>query len=202
MSWPAFEQPMNKCSPQCGLSKRSAAAGSRIFMMSLYEDREGDPPRERRRRSSAALPSAFPNYGKAALLRRLSGPFSLLSLSAFVLLATGCGGKGGGGAPPAEFAVEVVIEKPTVMPVDDLLGAVGSMEANERVELKPEVAGLIEKIYFTEGQRVKKGDKLFDLDSQKEAASLAQTRAEEQLAKSNLERARKLEGTKAISQQD
>ena len=170
--------------------------------MSLYEDREGERSREPRRRSSAALPSAFSNYGRAALPRRLRRAFTLLSFLSSVLLVAGCGGKGGGSAPPAEFAVEVVIEKPAVMPVDDLLGAVGSMEANERVELKPEVAGLIEKIYFTEGQRVKKGDKLFDLDSQKEAASLAQTRAEEQLAKSNLERARKLEGTKAISQQD
>ncbi len=118
------------------------------------------------------------------------------------LALSGCGGKGTGGGAPPEFAAEVVIEKPSVMSVEDLLAAVGNMEAIERVELKPEVPGLIETIHFTEGQRVKKGDKLFDLDSHKEAASLAQAKAEEQLAKANLERARKLEGTKAISQQD
>jgi membrane fusion protein, multidrug efflux system len=118
------------------------------------------------------------------------------------LYAAGCGGKGGSGGPPPEMAVEVVIEKPASQPVEDILGAVGSIEANERVDLKPQVPGLIEMVHFAEGQKVAKGDKLFTLDAHKEMATLAQAKAEEQLATSNLERANKLAGTKAISQQD
>ena len=127
-----------------------------------------------------------------------------IQYSVFVALAafgTACGKKGDGGPPP-DMAVEVVIEKPSVQPVEDLLGAVGSIEANERVEVRPEVPGIIEVIHFTEGQRVAKGDKLFTLEAQTEIAALAQGKAEEQLAKANVERANKLAGTKAISQQD
>ena len=114
----------------------------------------------------------------------------------------GCGGGGGSGGPPPDMAVEVVIEKAAVQPVEEILGAVGTIEANERVEIKPEVPGLIEAIHFTEGEKVAKGARLFTLDSHTEAASLAQAKAEEQLAKANVERAQKLAGTKAISQQD
>ena len=116
-------------------------------------------------------------------------------------LLAGCGG-GGSGGPPPDMPVEVVIEKPAVQPVEEILGAVGTIEANERVEIKPEVAGIIEAIHFTEGQKIAKGDKLFTLESHTEAATLAQAKAEEQLAKANVERAQKLAGTKAISQQD
>lgn len=98
--------------------------------------------------------------------------------------------------------MEVVIETPTLAPVEDTLTAVGTIEANERVELKPKAPGLIEKIHFVEGQRVKKGQKLFELDSRKEAASVAQAEAEEKLARANVSRARTLVGTKAISQQE
>src|SRR4051794_25889927 len=144
----------------------------------------------------------FLKFDASKMKRRAAVWTAASRLALCVLILTGCGGKGGGGGGPPEFAAEVVIEKPSVMTVEDLLAAVGSLEAIERVELKPEVPGLIETIHFTEGQHVKKGDKLFDLDSHKEAASLAQAQAEEKLAKANLERARKLEGTKAISQQD
>jgi membrane fusion protein, multidrug efflux system len=70
------------------------------------------------------------------------------------------------------------------------------------VEIKPEVAGLIQSILFKEGDRVKKGAKLFELDSRKEVAQVAQVKAEEELARQNAERAKQLAGTRAISQQE
>jgi membrane fusion protein (multidrug efflux system) len=114
-------------------------------------------------------------------------------------LTAGCGKSGG---PPPEFSVEVAVTKPEVTTVEDTLPAVGTIEADERVVLQPEVAGLVESIHFTEGQRVKKGDVLFRLRSRKEEAQLAQARADKSLAKANLERAQTLAGTKAISQQE
>lgn len=134
---------------------------------------------------------------------RLSGlTLTLAALAASGLfLFSGCG-KSGAGGPPPEVAMEVVIEKAVAEPVEDVLTAVGSVEANERVELKPKTAGLIEAIHFVEGQRVKQGQKLFELDARKEAASLAQAEAEEKLAQANVTRSKTLVGTKAISQQE
>jgi membrane fusion protein (multidrug efflux system) len=111
----------------------------------------------------------------------------------------GCGGQGG---PPAEFAVEVAVTKPELTEVEDTLPAVGTIEADERVVIQPEVSGLIESIHFEEGQRVKQGDILFRLRSRKEEAQLAQAEADKVLAEANLERARQLEGSKAISAQE
>lgn len=98
--------------------------------------------------------------------------------------------------------MDVTFEKPAVTNVEEVLTAVGTVEANERVDLKPEVPGLILKIGFTEGQRVKKGAVLFELDRAKEEAALAQAVAEEKLAGANRERTVPLAGTKAISQQE
>ena len=116
------------------------------------------------------------------------------------LLVTGCG-QGGSGGPP-DTATEVMIERPSVIALEDAVSAVGTIEANERVELKPEASGLLQRVRFVEGQHVKQGDLLFELDSQKEAATVAQAEAEEQLAQANVDRARILMGTKAISRQE
>jgi membrane fusion protein (multidrug efflux system) len=115
-------------------------------------------------------------------------------------LVVGCGP--GGGGPPPDQAVSVQIERPKVETVEETVSAVGSVEANERVELKPEAPGIIDGIHFVEGSRVKQGDRLFTLDARKEAAAVAQSEAETSLARSSLERARQLAGTKAISQQE
>jgi membrane fusion protein, multidrug efflux system len=139
---------------------------------------------------------------------QLKAPISLfnsaraagLASLCFSILA-GCS-QGDAGGPPPEMAVQVVIEQPEVTTVEDTVVAVGTIEANERVELKPEAAGVIESILFTEGRQVRQGEKLFGLASRKEAARVAQAAAEEKLAEANVARARTLIGTRAISQQE
>ncbi|MBX3746222.1 MAG: efflux RND transporter periplasmic adaptor subunit [Verrucomicrobiae bacterium] len=123
-----------------------------------------------------------------------------LALGVLVWTATGCGGSGG--PPPGEFPVEVAVARPEVAAVEDVLPAVGTVEPDERVVLQPEVPGLIEAIGFEEGQRVERGAVLFRLGSGKEEAQRAQARAEMELARANLERARMLSGTRAISRQE
>lgn len=141
------------------------------------------------------IPSRSPR--KSPSSARLAGAtLSLLLLT----LAPGCGP--GGGGPPAEQAISVKIEKPTLETVEETVSAVGSVEANERVELQPETPGLIDAIHFAEGSRARPGDRLFTLNARKEAAAVAQAQAEASLARSSLERARQLAGTKAISQQE
>jgi membrane fusion protein, multidrug efflux system len=128
--------------------------------------------------------------------RIVGAAVSLLALA----LATGCGGAAGG--PPEPPSTEVVIAPVTESPVEELLSAIGSVEANEQVQLKAEAAGVITRIGFTEGGPVAEGDLLFELDSAKENALLAQVRADEDVARQNLERARQLANTRAISAQE
>ena len=115
-------------------------------------------------------------------------------------LATGCGGAAGG--PPEPPPTEVIIAPVAESSVEDLLNAVGSIEANEQVQLKAETAGVITCIGFTEGSPVAAGDLLFEMDSAKEQALLDQVKAEADVARQNLDRARQLAGTRAISAQE
>lgn len=117
------------------------------------------------------------------------------------LLAAGCK-KGGGGGPPPAPPIAVDTEQVRVAEVTETLSAVGSIQPNEVVSIRPEAEGVIKGIHFTEGQIVEVGAKLFDLDSGKAAAQLARAQADADLARITLERSRTLAGTKAISQQE
>jgi RND family efflux transporter MFP subunit len=85
----------------------------------------------------------------------------------------------------------------------------GRFEAVERVEVRPRVSGYISTVNFTDGNEVKKGDVLFVIDPRpyvaerdKARAQLAQARSQLALAKSERERATKLLGQHAISQEE
>ncbi|MGV3754328.1 MAG: hypothetical protein ACO1QS_03025, partial [Verrucomicrobiota bacterium] len=82
--------------------------------------------------------------------------FSLPLVVVTGLLVTGCKKGGGGEAPPPQPPTAAIFGKPVLEPVEDTIAALGSIEANERVEIKPEVSGLIQSILFKEGDRVKK----------------------------------------------
>lgn len=66
----------------------------------------------------------------------------------------------------------------------------GRLEAVERVEVRPRVAGLIENVHFREGALVKKGDLLFTIDREPYAAEVARAEAELASARSRYEFAR------------
>jgi len=85
----------------------------------------------------------------------------------------------------------------------------GRFEAVERVEVRPRVSGYISSVNFTDGSEVKKGDVLFVIDPRpyvaerdRTRAQLAQARSQLVLAKSERERATKLLGQHAISQEE
>lgn len=79
--------------------------------------------------------------------------------------ASGGARPGGSGRPAVAFAVDV-------MPVESkkvtyLVTAPGTIEAFERVQVTARVAGAVDRIAFTEGQQVKKGDTLVVIDSER-----------------------------------
>jgi membrane fusion protein (multidrug efflux system) len=112
--------------------------------------------------------------------------------------ANGAGSGSGGGAQSAP----VVVETHTVQTraLADDVSAVGSLVSNESVVLRPEVSGRIEAIRFRDGETVRRGAVLVELDSAVERAELQQARANLTLAESNFRRTQDLFGRKFVSQ--
>src|SRR5437867_12296125 len=81
-------------------------------------------------------------------------------------ILTGCGKKSAAG-PTGMMAVQVVAVEAKRQPVTESLSLVGSIVANEMVEIKSETEGTVQEINFKEGQRVQKGDLLLRLDETK-----------------------------------
>ena len=61
----------------------------------------------------------------------------------------------------------------------------------QEVELRPQVNGYITGIHFTEGSRVKKGQKLYSIDQQQSQASYQQALANLAVQEANLDKAKK-----------
>lgn len=118
------------------------------------------------------------------------------------LACSGCKRQNAAGGPPPGMATQVVAVKAAREPVVESLSLVGTVRANEAVEIKAQLSGIVERIHFTEGQRVEKGAPLIDIDAGKIAASLAHAEAQLKLADSKFERAKELLQTKAVSQQE
>jgi len=78
----------------------------------------------------------------------------------------------------------------------------GSIEANEQVEIRSEVSGIVEKINFTEGSFVQKGQVLFKVNDSELRAQLAQANTKQNLARENERRAKLLLEKEAISQEE
>jgi membrane fusion protein (multidrug efflux system) len=85
---------------------------------------------------------------------------------------------------------------------DNNLSLSGSIEANEQVEIRSEVSGIVEGIYFREGSNVSKGQVLFKVNDIELRAQLRQTKTREGLAFENERRAKLLLQKEAISQEE
>ena len=124
----------------------------------------------------------------------------IVGLLAFALFV-GCRKQQVGGPPP-NFPVQVVLAEAKRQPIADTLALVGSLAANEMLEIKSETEGAVAEILFQEGQAVKKGDLLIRLDETKFAASLAEAQANLKLADTTFERNKQLYRDKLVSQQE
>jgi membrane fusion protein, multidrug efflux system len=112
--------------------------------------------------------------------------------------------KGGrGGALPVRAARAVA--KP--MPV--LIEAIGNVEAEQSVQLRAQVSGVLESILFKEGDRVKAGQTLFEIDPRtyqaqynQALAALARDRAQLENAKAQQDRLEPLLKREFITRQE
>jgi membrane fusion protein (multidrug efflux system) len=129
--------------------------------------------------------------------------FPTIVLGVVSLVAAGCKKQGAAAAgPPGGFAVQVVAVEAQRQPVSESLSLVGTLAANEMVEIKSETDGMVEEINFKEGERVEKGRLLFKLDESKLAASVAEAEANFKLSQANFVRSRELVKERLISQQE
>ncbi|MTH16645.1 efflux RND transporter periplasmic adaptor subunit [Flavobacterium sp. LC2016-01] len=85
---------------------------------------------------------------------------------------------------------------------DNNLSLSGSIEANEQIEIRSEVSGIVEGIYFNEGSYVNKGQVLFKVNDIELKAQLRQAQTKEGLAGENERRAKLLLQKEAISQEE
>jgi multidrug efflux system membrane fusion protein len=118
------------------------------------------------------------------VLHRTSQAVSGALLLATFAVLTGCSGNGAAGKsgqPALSMTVPVTVGSVVrrTVPVD--LTAIGNVEAYSTVSIKSQVEGQLQRVYFQEGQDVKKGDLLFTIDSRPFQAALKQ--AEANLAK-------------------
>jgi membrane fusion protein (multidrug efflux system) len=85
---------------------------------------------------------------------------------------------------------------------DNNLSLSGSIEANEQVEIRSEISGIVESINFQEGSNVSKGQLLFKVNDTELRAQLSQSNTKESLASENERRAKLLLQKEAISQEE
>ena len=107
--------------------------------------------------------------------------------------------KGKAGKNKSMTVTGIVVKSQTF---DNNLSLSGSLEANEQVEIRSEVSGIVEGIYFKEGSNVGKGQLLFKVNDLELRAQLAQARTKQGLASENERRAKLLLQKEAISQEE
>jgi membrane fusion protein (multidrug efflux system) len=124
-----------------------------------------------------------------------------------VLCACGKGGPDDAPKPPPAVQAKILVAQPQRVPVR--LELVGQVEGSKEVEVRARVAGILLKRLYNEGEVVRAGAPLFQIDpapfeiAQAQArAQLAQERARNEQAKRESVRLKQLADEKAISQKE
>lgn len=83
---------------------------------------------------------------------------------------------------------------------EDNLSLSGTLEANEEINIRSEISGVVESILFEEGTKVSQGQALVRINDIELRAQLSKAKTTEQLASENQRRAKLLLEKQAISQ--
>jgi len=127
---------------------------------------------------------------RAPLKHAIYRPSYLLMVVSLTIafIASGCGNKGqapSSGRPPAPVVVANVEQRDIPL---QIIG-IGNVESYQTVQIRSQVNGQIQKIFFKEGDDVRQGQKLFELDKRPFEADLekaiAQTKHDEATAENS-----------------
>jgi RND family efflux transporter MFP subunit len=123
---------------------------------------------------------------------------------ALAALVAGCGGNKDQskqqGPPPAVSVSAYPVQSGNAMYYDLYPATVTPLN---QVDIKPQVSGNITRIYFKDGQHVRKGQKLYEIDQQQYLAAYDQAVANLNVAKANLAKSQQdADRYKQLSEQD
>jgi RND family efflux transporter MFP subunit len=117
----------------------------------------------------------------------------------------GCSGASNTAPPPPEVMVAQVLQQKLI----DWDEYTGRFQAIDTVEVRPRVSGYIDRVLFSEGKAVKKGETLividprpYQADYDRAKAELALAKAQRELAGLEAERVHKLKDSGAVSQEE
>ena len=137
-----------------------------------------------------------------SLAANIYGPVTLAAVLAF-------GASCRQAPPPAAYRPEVTVAPAIVRDAADEDEFTGHFDAVNAVEIRPRVAGAVQRVAFREGATVQRGDVLFVIDPRpyeaevaRAEAALEQARTRKQLADMEVERAQRLVATQAISREE
>ena len=99
--------------------------------------------------------------------------FRIITATAMATALLACAKK----APPPAAAVPVTVAKAEQRTVPYTLQANGTVEPMQTVAIEPQVSGIITKIFFKEGDDVKEGQPLFEIDPRAYQAAYNQAQA-------------------------
>jgi membrane fusion protein (multidrug efflux system) len=137
-------------------------------------------------------------------------PLRAIAIAAAALALASCGSasdEGGKSRDRGPTAVSYVVVQPTSVPLVQSLPA--RVSAFEVSQVRPQVSGIVQKRYFTEGAFVRKGQTLYQIDPSQYQASVAQASANVRAAQASADSARALAARyrplvemEAVSKQD
>lgn len=128
-----------------------------------------------------------------------TSPVAVLALIVAALLG-GCGK--GSGAGPAGMALPVTVIEAAPQKLPMMTEAVGQAEGSKDFEVRARVSGILEKQFYTEGETVKAGAPLFQIDPAPYQAAYDQAKATYDQARREAARLKPLIEHRAISQKE
>ena len=96
----------------------------------------------------------------------------------------------------------VITKRVTPQSFVDRFTALGTARANESIEVTARTTSIVTRINFRDGQRVRSGDVLVELDARQESASLSLAEAQLKQAESQYQRSKALAATNVVSAAD
>jgi multidrug efflux system membrane fusion protein len=104
--------------------------------------------------------------------------------------------------PKEEAALSVETIAARIQPMPVFLRAAGEVVSEHMVQIRPQISGMLKQVFFTEGQYVSRGQRLFQIEPAPFEAALGSARAAAENATGNADRLEAIAKKGYVTQQD